>query len=468
MRISAKSTRCRCLHLLRGLSARLPVLAAVTALAAPLPVEAAGAGTQTLDLTGSAFVFASEAGDSIGANQTRWFTPADSTFNSSFDGTHFGASITPPSGFWWVDMSASAGEPLLAGSYEDAVRWPFNGVEPGLSVAGDGRGCNTLTGRFHVARAEQSEGSLAFEASFEQHCEGADAALVGQIRIGPPGTDTLGPSLALPGNLTVDASAQTPVAYTTSAVDLGDSDPTVECTPASGSVFPVGTTTVGCTATDSSGNATTRSFEIRVRTSTPLSLTVSRQTITLGQSVLVTAHLAPFQDTDNPVVSLYATPSGGARSLLARRAVGVSGNLSVSVKPRKKTTFSAEWQGDDVYPPSASTNRVVGVHVITTTKVSGSYGTSGKYKLFHLGHAVAQTGTVVPNHAGKYLKFVAQRYTGGRWRTVATASFRIRSSGSVTAYFSGQLGRYRVRNLFAGDVDHLGDASPWRYLRYTS
>jgi hypothetical protein len=39
---------------------------------------------------------------------------------------------------------------------------------------------------------------------------------------------------------------------------------TVACVPASGSVFPLGTTTVTCTATDASGNTATCSFSVRV------------------------------------------------------------------------------------------------------------------------------------------------------------------------------------------------------------
>ena len=37
------------------------------------------------------------------------------------------------------------------------------------------------------------------------------------------------------------------------------------CTPASGSVFPIGITTVGCNATDDAGNTATASFTITVR-----------------------------------------------------------------------------------------------------------------------------------------------------------------------------------------------------------
>ena len=48
------------------------------------------------------------------------------------------------------------------------------------------------------------------------------------------------------------------------ATDNCDPSPTVECSPASGSSFPVGTTTVTCTATDECGNESTTTFDVTV------------------------------------------------------------------------------------------------------------------------------------------------------------------------------------------------------------
>lgn len=49
-----------------------------------------------------------------------------------------------------------------------------------------------------------------------------------------------------------------------SASDVVDPSPTVSCSPASGSIFDVGTTPVTCTATDGSGNSSTTSFDVTV------------------------------------------------------------------------------------------------------------------------------------------------------------------------------------------------------------
>lgn len=49
-----------------------------------------------------------------------------------------------------------------------------------------------------------------------------------------------------------------------SATDAVDPSPAVDCAPASGSSFPVGTTTVTCTATDASGNGASATFPVAV------------------------------------------------------------------------------------------------------------------------------------------------------------------------------------------------------------
>ncbi len=78
--------------------------------------------------------------------------------------------------------------------------------------------------------------------------------------------DTTPPVLTVPDDITVDATSSSGavVTYTSTATDNCDPDPTVSCTPDSGDTFPIGTTTVTCTATDESGNSTTETFLITV------------------------------------------------------------------------------------------------------------------------------------------------------------------------------------------------------------
>jgi hypothetical protein len=54
------------------------------------------------------------------------------------------------------------------------------------------------------------------------------------------------------------------VEFSVTASDDSDPSPVVVCTPASGSLFPVGVTVVYCTATDAAGNMATCAFEVTV------------------------------------------------------------------------------------------------------------------------------------------------------------------------------------------------------------
>ena len=87
--------------------------------------------------------------------------------------------------------------------------------------------------------------------------------------------DTTPPALHLPGNITAEATsaAGAAVSFTATATDLVDGVVTPVCSPASGSTFPLGTTTVNCTATDAHLNVSSGSFTVTVRDTTPPTIT---------------------------------------------------------------------------------------------------------------------------------------------------------------------------------------------------
>jgi hypothetical protein len=75
------------------------------------------------------------------------------------------------------------------------------------------------------------------------------------------------PVLSLPGPISVEGNTTggATVDYTASATDLEDNpDPVPACEPASGSLFPIGTTTVACTVTDGGGLIVSGSFTVIV------------------------------------------------------------------------------------------------------------------------------------------------------------------------------------------------------------
>lgn len=88
--------------------------------------------------------------------------------------------------------------------------------------------------------------------------------------------DTTPPALTVPGNLTLEAtSAAGAVAtFSASALDNVDGAVAVTLSKASGSTFPLGTTTVNASAADAAGNVATGSFTVTVQDTTAPTLTV--------------------------------------------------------------------------------------------------------------------------------------------------------------------------------------------------
>jgi hypothetical protein len=129
----------------------------------------------------------SDPGDYIGLGQTYNYGQTDGTFSTLVFGNNSVVSIrfnTPSYDHWWnLNFATANGAPLTPGVYLNAKRFA-DGVSPGLDVFGDGRGCNMVSGSFEVLQATYgpAETLLSFEATFEQHCEGAAPALRGRIR----------------------------------------------------------------------------------------------------------------------------------------------------------------------------------------------------------------------------------------------------------------------------------------------
>ncbi|MBT5231318.1 MAG: hypothetical protein HOM11_13705 [Methylococcales bacterium] len=126
--------------------------------------------------------FESDPGDFIGQGQTFTDTEEDTAFRISENNNN---TIRVSTDTWSLSFNAAFDAPIEVGSFEDATREPFNGDGVGLSVSGDGRGCNTLTGRFDVLEITRNDDDTinSFSADFEQHCGGGEAALFGSIRV---------------------------------------------------------------------------------------------------------------------------------------------------------------------------------------------------------------------------------------------------------------------------------------------
>ena len=242
--------------------------------AVSLLATTAHAQVTSLSMTG-------DPGDFILGGQTKFLTPADGTFfvnGTSGSGvvtmTFFGGTE-----FWSTDFAAVSGQPLTVGTYLNAARYPFEDPsQPGLSIFGDGRGCNTLSGSFSVLEISYgADGNIAsFDATFEQHCEEATAALRGEFRFNAhPNLFLTAPFiLNLPVNqnanlqVTATDAASNPVALSATGlpagatfVDNGNNSGTFNWTPTSSQA---GTYFVTFHGTDTAGNTATATTQIVV------------------------------------------------------------------------------------------------------------------------------------------------------------------------------------------------------------
>jgi hypothetical protein len=99
--------------------------------------------------------------------------------------------------------------------------------------------------------------------------------------------DTTAPSVACPPNRVVNTdpgNCTAVVAYSVQVTDNCDATPSLSCVPASGASFPIGVTTVVCTAWDNCNNTNTCSFTVTVNElDPPPVLTIHRQ----GANVLI-------------------------------------------------------------------------------------------------------------------------------------------------------------------------------------
>jgi hypothetical protein len=136
---------------------------------------------------------AGEPGDYVTGGLEYHFTSANGPFQGSryfansalisFNGVAGGEGHN-----WSVVLGAPGGALLTPGTYQNAERFPSEEGHPWMDVFGDGRGCNTITGKFDVTEVVYGPYQLIdrLSATFEQHCEGGVPALRGAIDFARP------------------------------------------------------------------------------------------------------------------------------------------------------------------------------------------------------------------------------------------------------------------------------------------
>ena len=366
----------------------------------------AHAGVTSLLLTG-------DPGDYITGGRTYFYTDADGPFTATLN-YHNGVSLafhTPTYSHWWyLDFSAPGNQLLTVGTYAGAVRFPFEGSLAGLSLSGDGRGCNTLTGSFEVKEVVYGSGTnvVSFRATFEQHCEGLGPAARGEIRY----------NATIPVQITAPAAVsgyeQQAISFPVTAVDVlgrhvtlsatglpagasfvdnGDNTGTFAWVPAEGRA---GTYTVSFRGDNGAGNAETVFSTITVIARPPSNddisapLVVSDVPFTVAQTTTLatTASDDPFCAGSAHTVWYSFTPAVDVRVEI--NTFGSDYDTTLSVYTGRRGSLTQTACNDNSARTSQSRVRFNAVAGETYWIMAGAYyGSPGGHLVFNVLQAPA-------------------------------------------------------------------------------
>jgi hypothetical protein len=188
-------------------------------------------------------------------------------------------------------------------------------------------------------------------------------------------SDTTAPTLYLPTNITTEATSASGamVTFSATADDENPAHPTVTCTPASGSTFALGSTTVNCSATDAAGNPAYGSFTITVQDTTPPTIIPpANQTVeAIGPSgVVVTYSGASASDLVDGPLTPTCLPASGSVFPLGVNTVACSATDSHGNTGTENFSITVQ----DTTPPTIESHADVG-----PIEATGSSGASVSY-----------------------------------------------------------------------------------------
>ena len=269
----------------------------------------------------------------------------------------------------------------------------------------------------------------------------------------------------LPADMTVSATGPSGavVTYTlpTAVDEPGDSPPPgVSCTPASGSTFPIGTTTVTCTATsaDDTPSTVSQSFAVTVvdtdlgLAGVPANVTVNA-TSTSGAVVTYTAPTA-IDEPDIPPATASCSPASGSTFPIGTTTVTCTATSADDTPSTVSQTFTVTVNDTDL--------GITGIPANITTDVTNPFGA---VVTFATPTAIDETGDV-PAPTVSCTPASGSTFVLGTTTVVCTATSADDTPSAVSGSFTvtvvaGTAGITNVVNqlLAAGCIDNAGIAN---------
>ena len=199
--------------------------------------------------------------------------------------------------------------------------------------------------------------------------------------------DTTRPVITVPANIIAEATSSSGavVTYAASQADIFAVAASFSCTAGSGSAFPLGATTVVCSATDSNGNSASNSFTVTVRDTTLPVITVPADFTVeaTSSSGAVVTYAASQADIFAVAASFTCTPACGSTFPINISGTTVTCSGADTSGNTASKTFKVTVQrcaAFNAFLPPLSTDPAE-VHVITTTQtvplkwsLGGNYG----------------------------------------------------------------------------------------------
>jgi hypothetical protein len=478
-------------------------------LALPIVLPAVPASAVT---SVTAFTIDTQPDGNGGSGISHTFTPTNATVTASiYGGDGVQVTATSDSSVYNAIIKPPTGETLAVGTYPTTIDGNASSAGLNLSIAGSAA-CGDSTGTLTILEVTLGVSTVdAFAATYsDKTCAAYSWLAFGELRY----QSTFEFKAASTSPATIDFGSQ-PVARTSPPTTVtvtndGTQNVTFGTAGFSGTdeaafavhddlcsgatVAPTQTCTMGITFQPEGEGGANAQLDLPDDTArgaravpltgtgifltTQVTLTTSAKSISFGKTVKVTAHLVDHLDTTSKELSIYATPYGGTKKLIASGDVNGDGNLSVTYTPSRKTTFGATFAGDATYLSASSATKVVNVAVRITGTLTHFDSRAGKFRIYrytancpkHHRGCPTYAVKVSPNHAGKLVTFVLQLYASGAWRTALTVGGRLGPRSTRVEIFIYRNASVvglptRVHVRFGGDADHLGRTSPWSYFK---